>query len=133
MVSSIGARRPLRPGRHSAAAEETTALWANRSQRSSPGDTVSREVRAGFDAPAALGDAVKKTGYEFVEQHWTAKGAPLPDEGGNFDIQIAALDEDAQTAAGQRPRRFREFDTLEEAKAFHAGMTNDRRSDGRGL
>ena len=43
-------------------------------------------------------------------------------------LQIAALDEDAQTAAGERPRHFREFGTLDEAEAFAARMTNDRRS-----
>jgi hypothetical protein len=91
--------------------------------------TLRIAVRADFDAAAALGDAVKKAGNEFIEQHWTVSGAPLPDEGGNFDIQIAALDEDAVTAAGKRPRRFREFDTLEEAEAFYAKMT-ERRSDG---
>jgi hypothetical protein len=95
--------------------------------------TLRVAVRADFDAAAALGDAVKKAGYKFIEQHWTVSGVPLPDEGGNFDIQIAALDEDAQTAAGKRPRHFREFDTLEEAEAFHAKLTDDRPSEGRGL
>ena len=92
--------------------------------------TLRIAVRADFDAAAALGDAVKQAGYEFIEQHWTVSGAPLPDEGGNFDIQIGALDADAETAAGERPSHFREFDTLEEAEAFHAKMTNDRRSEG---
>jgi hypothetical protein len=87
--------------------------------------TLRIAVRADFDAAAALGDAVKKAGYEFIEQHWTVSGAPLPDEGGNFDIQIVALDEDAQTSAGERPSHFREFDTLEDAEAFHAKMTDD--------
>jgi hypothetical protein len=32
-------------------------------------------------------------------------------------------------AAVKRPSHFREFDTLEEAEAFHAKRTNDRRSD----
>jgi hypothetical protein len=94
--------------------------------------TLRIAVRADFDAAAALGDAVKKAGYEFIEQHWTLSGAPLRDEGGNFDIQIAALDADAQTAAGKRPSHFREFDTLEEAEAFYAKMTDDRRCDGWG-
>lgn len=92
--------------------------------------TLRIAVRADFDAAAALGDVVKKAGYEFIEQHWTLSGAPLPDEGGNFDIQIASLDEDVVTAAGERPSHFREFDTLEDAEAFHAKMTTDRRSDG---
>ena len=92
--------------------------------------TLRIAVRADFDAAAALGDAVKKAGYEFIEQHWTLSGAPLPDAGGNFDLQIAPLDKDAQTAAGKRPRHFRDFDTLDEAEAFYAKMTNDRRSDG---
>ena len=48
--------------------------------------TLCIAVRADFDAAAALGDAVKKAGYEFVEQHWTVSGAPLPDQGGNFDL-----------------------------------------------
>jgi len=74
--------------------------------------------------------SVKKAGYEFIEQHWTVSGAPLPDEGGSFDLQVAPLDEDAQTAVGERPRHFRDFDTLEEAEAFYARMTNDRRFDG---
>ena len=87
--------------------------------------TLRIAVRADFDAAAALGDAVKKAGSEFIEQHWTVSGAPLRDEGGNFDLQIAPLDEDARTAAGKRPRHFREFDTLEEAEAFHARRTND--------
>jgi len=91
--------------------------------------TLRIAVRAEFDAAAALGDAVKKAGYEFIEEHWTVRGAPLRDEGGNFDIQIAPLDEDAEAAASKRPSHFREFDTLEEAEAFHAKMTNDHRSD----
>jgi hypothetical protein len=63
--------------------------------------TLRIAVGADFDAAAALGDAVKKAGYEFIEQHWTVSGVPLPDAGGNFDIQIAPLDEDAKTGCGQ--------------------------------
>jgi hypothetical protein len=94
--------------------------------------TLRIAVRADFDAAAALGDAVKKAGYEFIEQHWTLGGGALPDEGGNFDIQIVPLDEDAETAAGERPSQFREFDTLEEAEAFYAKMTNDGLRNGSG-